>query len=827
MKFGGPPGEDGSVLTEERRPWYRSRILAGTTVGVVGSLFLAAGASAAGLDTYPTDPAEAEASVVDMALADTDLFGVAQSHAGSVQDPGPNQEAFSGSLAGTEIVDFGAGYEIPLDQLIAFGEAGALLSESTATDAQNAEAISGIAGADGGLTLDGTDGDFGTASLDMLSLFDAAGVDSITDQMIDEAELNFGLGGAWVQSIDGIFQDPDLVGELGQYRAGALSFDLHSPAIEAASTGVSDGAGQMEAAVIDEINSLLDVASLVSLVPGASLDLEITSDIQQDVLDAVLLAPISTDDGLATIDLGTGSLTVDVGRIGGNDDGVIDRPVGINNQDPNTELIDSDTYPFIASSIHDVIERVVQVAVDAAVESLQSVEIDFDGSLPIVGDAAFTIDLTGDIVEPCTGTACAAFSPIISAAQTAMGPIYDALSDPSGLLYDAFTTIKTDMITVPIRAAIDPFLELIAGNLLSVQLNHQETEMCTLPDGSDTVSGLEVSALSIGVAGGTARLGIGNAGVRVDACGLAALTPELEAASPAPAGSCVDITSSGWNPETDVTLQLTDATGAPVGEPVTVTTDADGNVPADTCVTIPEGTNPGDFTIVGTDPDGTTAEAPLAVYSPELAASTPVAPGECSDITSGGWMPDSEVTLQLTDAAGTPVGEPVTATADADGNVPADTCVTIPDGTTPGDYEIVGTDANGAEVTSPIEVVDADADAPVIEASSPVPAGGESEVSSSGWTPNTDVMLQLTDADGAPLGEPVTATTDADGNLPAGTIVPIPADIEPGEYAIVGTDPDGTTAQDAIDVYAPTLDATSPVSAGDDTEITSGGWAPE
>lgn len=156
-------------------------ILSGVAFGVAGILFATSAASAAGLDTYPGDPAEAEASIVDLTLNGSDLIGLASSHAGSVADPGPNREAFAGSILGGEIVDFGSGLTIPLDQLIDFGQAGVLLSESTATDGRNGEAISGLAGADGGLTLDGADGDFGAATMDLLALFNAAGVDGVTD----------------------------------------------------------------------------------------------------------------------------------------------------------------------------------------------------------------------------------------------------------------------------------------------------------------------------------------------------------------------------------------------------------------------------------------------------------------------------------------------------------------------------------------------------------------------------------------------------------------------------------------------------------------------
>src|SRR5690625_1892756 len=76
--------------------------LTGAAVGVVGALFISSGASAAGLDAFPDDPAEAEAAVFDTTVLGQDLAGGAHSEAGYPTDPGPNQEGLSLSLLGDE-----------------------------------------------------------------------------------------------------------------------------------------------------------------------------------------------------------------------------------------------------------------------------------------------------------------------------------------------------------------------------------------------------------------------------------------------------------------------------------------------------------------------------------------------------------------------------------------------------------------------------------------------------------------------------------------------------------------------------------------------------
>ncbi|MFC0675909.1 choice-of-anchor G family protein, partial [Brachybacterium hainanense] len=812
------------------RPRFYSALAAGTVCAIVGAG--ASSASALGLDTYPDEPTEAEASVLGLEAGGTDAIALAQSAAGSATNPGPNREAFSGSVGGSEIVDLGAGYQIPLDQLVDFGQVGAVESESTATDGRNGEAITGLVGADGGLTLDGTDGDFGTASIDLLSVTDAAGVDTITDEMIDQADLTFGFVGANVEAQDGEFLDPDGVGGVGQYRVGEVKLNLHSPAIETAGDGVSDAAGQIEGTVEDTVN---DALSAGSLLPGMTVETEVTSTIQQDVVDGIMLSPITTDDGLATLNLGDGTLEVDLGRIGGNDDGVIpDRPVGLNNQNPNTELIDSDTYPFVASSVHDVIEEVIDLSVGTAIQSLDSVSIHTKVTAPDGTVAEWDMDLSGEVTGySCTpagitgAVTCGTIDAAVGTMGVVMAPVNEALSDPNGILYEAFTTIKTDMITVPVRAAVDPFLELIADNLFSVQINHQVEQQCTDGSGAEGLTAVEVSALSFGVLDGTARLGFGNAGVRIDACATA-VEPGVTAESPVPAGGQIDVTSDGWQPGSEVSLQLTDPEGNPVGEPVTVTTDDTGAIPAGTVVPVPEDVTPGDHTVVVSDADGNTGQATVTLYAPTLEVPGQAPAGTDVPVTSGGWVPGSEVTLQLTDPEGNPVGDPITVTADPDGSVPAGTVIPVPaDATVGPDYAVVATDPTGAELTSALEVIDADATAPTVEASSPIPAGGETEVTSGGWTPGAEVTLQLTDPSGAPVGDPVTVTADGNGDLPAGTVLPIPADAPAGDYTVTASDPDGSTGEGSVSVYAPALEAPAQAPAGSDVPVTSTGWLPE
>ncbi|MFC7403948.1 choice-of-anchor G family protein, partial [Georgenia alba] len=900
-----------------------------TTLAVAGY-----GAPAFAVDNYPEEPSEAEASVVDSSVLGTDLAGGGRSDAGSASNPGPNNEALNVDLLGSELIQLGD-IELPIDQFIDFGQVGALQSESEASGPLDARAISGLASGDGSVTLDGADADFGAAEVDLLTLFNELGVDGGTDLLVDEATLLLGAGGAEVVAESGEFIDQDGVGGAGQYRVAEASLLLHSPAIEEAAGMMYDAAGQVDATMEDTVNDMLDLSDIVNALPaGVTVDATVESNMQEEIFQALVAEPITTNNEVLTVDFSTGTATLHLDQIVSGDlrPG---QPSGINNQNPNTELIDDELYPMIAETVHDLMEEATNIAVGAIEGALGSVTVNLTAAMDSpAGSATATWDLNlmGDLdnVEcESSGLGGGALCTTLTTAINALGPVLSGvvqpirdfvLSDAGQEIFDVLINdIKTGAITVPIRQALEPFIELLA-QVVSLQLNRQVTEVCTLPDGTETTGSLEVSAISLGLvqAADAGRLNLGNAGARIDACGLAGgelgltldptevepgqsttatgegftadstatvqligpdgepvgdpITVDTDAdgefttdvpvpadAPPGdylveatddttgdvieadlvvieqsgldlnlgldpptvPAGEPTTVTGEGYTPDSTATVQLVDPAGNPVGDPVPAETDADGSFTVD--LPVPVEAEPGDYTVVGTDDTtGESTDAALAVYSPTLEADSPVAGDQCVAITSGGWLPESEVTLQLTDGDGNAVGEPVVVTTDGEGSVPADTCLEVPEGTEPGDYTVVGTDDGGAEVTAPVAVY-----VPTLEATSPVPAGGETEVTSGGWLPESEVALQLADAAGDPVGEPVTVTTDGEGNVPAGTTIPIPEDAAPGEYTVVGTDPDGATAEGTLEVYGPTLDATSPVIAGQCSVITSGGWLPE
>ncbi|MBM9463647.1 choice-of-anchor G family protein, partial [Aeromicrobium sp. YIM 150415] len=527
----------------------------------------------AALDTYPSDPAEAEASIIDTSILGMELAGGGRTAAGSISDPGPNSGALNLDVLGNELISLGD-IELPLDEFIDFGQLGVLLSESEASGPRDARAISGVAGGDGSITLDGADADFGSASLDLLFLFNELGIDGVTDLLIDDARLILGAGGAEVIAEDGQFLDPDEVGGPGQYRAAEATLLLSSPAVDEAAGQIYDTIGTIDQTMEEQVNDLLDLAPLeqiLSALPGvsATLSAQVTSTMQEDIFAQVLAEPITTKNEVLTVDFSTGTFELHLDQLlsGENRPG---QPTGMNNQNPNTELIDDELYPMIAETVHDLMEEVTTIVVGAIEGALGSVTVDLTAGISALGNGATvttSVNLMGDIANgTCVpsglgGAAlCATLTQAINAAapviEGLVQPIRDfVLSDAGQQIFDLLVRdIKTGLITVPLRGALEPFIEMLA-QVISLQLNRQVAETCTL-DGTETLGSLEVSALSLGLvqAADGARLNLGNAGARVDACDLAVGDPVISAVSPVPAGGDSVVESSGWEPGAEVSV---------------------------------------------------------------------------------------------------------------------------------------------------------------------------------------------------------------------------------------------------------------------------------
>lgn len=511
-----------------RIAWKRPlAVLAVTTLTVAGQALPATSAA-----SNPNDPAGADASVVELGLGQARLGGAGWSSASSESNPGPNRSGVNADALSRNVV-LANGLEVPLDDFLDFGQTGALHSESAVTSPYDARAISGALGADGSVTLDRKDGGFSPVDVDLLALFKRTGVSGLSDVLLNEATLRLGLSGAEVIAQNGQFAS--------QYRAGQADLLLTSPAIKQAAASFYDAAGQMDQAAEDRLNEMLETGPFAQGMPdGTSLKAHVTSQMQDQVVAAILARPITSKNDILTVDFSTGRATIHLDQaLHGQEtvDGPLlpgqdvrpGDPTGLNRQHPNTELIDDELYPMVAESIHDLMDEVATIALGAVERSLDSITVDFTATNSDGSVANWTANLGSDQLSPVVcnpaGPTCDGMAAAVEGSRPAydgqFAPMRNFLMGDSGdqLFRLAVDDIKTGMITIPVRQALEPIIEL-AARVFSVQVNHQRTRTCDLPAGGTGVDRLSVSAFSIAVLreANLARLNFGNASARVDAC---------------------------------------------------------------------------------------------------------------------------------------------------------------------------------------------------------------------------------------------------------------------------------------------------------------------
>lgn len=431
---------------------------------------------------------------------------------------------------------------VPLSDTVDFGQGGGMQSVSTTTSPYDASALSGFIGSDGQVTFDRADGGFAPASVDLLAYLKKGGTD-LSDALVDEATLRLGIGGSEVITRDGQVIDQDGVGGLGRYRLGQADLELGSPKVKEAAAQMYDAVGRLDDVTETQVNSLLDLTKLTSALPtGGSVTARVHSDMQDQVFKRLLAQPITTKNKVLTVDFSTGRATLHLDQLLHGEE-VVDGPLlpgqtvrpgdptGLNSQAPNTEIIDDEIYPMIAETIHDLIDEVVTIAVGSVAGALGSVTVDFTATLKgILNSTAvstWSVNLMGSQVKPATCTSSGLAGPALCTVLTAvvntavvplatklLVPVRDfLLSDAGANLYGlAIQDLKTGMMTAPLRAAIDPFLQTLAQNV-SLQLNAQRPQTCTAPDGTRRTSGLQLSALSLAFRRAAAgpRLDFGNA----------------------------------------------------------------------------------------------------------------------------------------------------------------------------------------------------------------------------------------------------------------------------------------------------------------------------
>jgi flagellar hook assembly protein FlgD len=671
--------------------------------------------------------------------------------------------------------------------------------------AVNQEAWAGPAGDSWATT------DTASASLDLMALLGP-------NPALSEATLDFGAVGTYAE-IDGE------TGQLTRTTTIAdLALTLQSPLVadltgdvNTVVSGLTTDINALEPVLTDTINQTIgDVMQLIGVT--GTVDSTTTVDIDTSRLDqaiaGVLNQTVCTD--LVCIDLTTGAITADLA--GG---------VDLNNLAPNTKLTGvltqvSDDVATLLAQVQAELNQILTNALDYVDITINS---DTTVTDPLLGTnlGGLTIDYTGTLQDLMDGT-----SPLVVDGTGVVGTALDPLlGEATTLLQDAIvgtvnTTLGTavadagaavDALVTDLAAALDPVLDSLAG-VADITLNEQNES-----DGMTSeawVTAIDVDVLTGPLAGVTLDLATSSVGPNT----YAPLSPTIDATDdPVSGGTDAPVDGAGWHPNSEVTLELLNPDGSPVldaaGNPVTVTVTTDETGAFTTTIPLPDGLAAGDYTVQASDATGNTATDTITVIAPTLdATDQPVAPGDDAPVTSGGWTPNTEITVQLTDADGNPVGDPITVTTDADGSFPAGTTFPVPEGIADGEYTLVGTDPFGNTASDTLVV---DATAPAVQITSPTPGEVTNDptptIEGTVDDPNATVDVVITDPTTGAVVWEGPATVNPDGTWTATPDVPLPD----GDYTVTATATDeaGNTSTDGpvgftVDTTAPAVDITSP-----------------
>ncbi|WP_394160780.1 choice-of-anchor G family protein, partial [Galactobacter valiniphilus] len=604
-----------------------------------------------------SDQAEAEGNLISGSVAglNTDVLAdLERAYSGNVSSPTTDSSPLDLTALSLINLDLGGGLQVPLfgdSGIIAVGAAGQYAK--TGKNPNTAYGSSGLVGEDGAIAVDGDTDPANSAYVDLTKLLAAAGLDDATGQLVSKLRVELGaIAASATQNGDDA--------ATGAYKIADGKLILESPAVAALAgtlntalgsalgdvqtalnglvgtngalnTALSGVTGTLNGILVDFVGSLPGVSALVSVqntVLQASLD---TSSLP-GILDGVLGQPITSPDGLVSIDLSEGTVTVNLAKAVAGSNGS-----DLNGLPANTEVLSSATVNAILDGVQAAVGGLTDKVIDLVTDAVNGLELKVNVS---AGLSALGGVVGGDIKLQINGTVGGflgvdgASKPTLTATGSTLTVLFIPI--PIGTIVNALTTPVLDLVQTTVATALgsvvtgdnsiihtafDGVLQPIVTTLqpvfdvltkvASIKVNVQENpgnfETSTAVDaGSFTERALQVTLLpTLGTP--LAQVNLASATVRSTAEAVGwetSLTADPTEVAP---GATSTLTGTGFEPGETVTFTVADApvgTGiandesevtfvytvpadAQDGDTITVTaTGATSNTPADATLTV-------------------------------------------------------------------------------------------------------------------------------------------------------------------------------------------------------------------------------------------------
>lgn len=485
--------------------------------------------------------AAARAQLVEVDALTLDTLDAVTTAAEYPRSPGPHTAAVDADVLGRLLGLRLPGIGLPLigdgtePGLLDLGPAaglGLLNGYAATADRTTARAASGTVTDDGAVDLspvaDPADTDL--ARLSLTALLADLEVDGLTDRLVDDVSLGLGALGTTARWTAG--GDPE-----AEYVLAGAELRLHSPTVaglvDELRQAVADLDGALDTTLgpTGPLQQLLDGLSTTPLDLGlVSVDLgrpQLHASVELDaLLDGLLAGPLTSEDGLVSVDLTSGSVGVDLRSLVAGGD--------LNDLPPDTQLLTADNIGRIARAVTDLLDSLVTGAAAGVTATLEethlllripaAVEALF-GILPVahvtvladigVGEllsgGRLSLDVEGSLLGIISLDALVAL--LLDPLTDLLVPL---LTVALGELLDDVPTLVGDTVGAAVGAVtgtLGPVLEPLLTQLVSITVNSQEV---TGPAGEETftVRALAVELLPV-LGSGSVTVGLASSSVRV------------------------------------------------------------------------------------------------------------------------------------------------------------------------------------------------------------------------------------------------------------------------------------------------------------------------
>lgn len=647
------------------------RITVGISTLSIGALLALGAVTPAAAATG--DPAESSTQFVTASGLNLSLVDLAGSYASAPSGPASSSTAFDAAVYGAltdEIALLGGNLaRVPLvyDASVPQGVLSVNQSDIVGFSSTPSAMLSSAAnGAVDPVTGAFTELSTGGSTVNLASAFDALGVSPATREILSQIDLQ--LGTAASQANAGSYTAAS-----GDYRLDGLSLQLTSPLLQQLPTLIN--AALEEATVLAEAaleavapggiiplpaGTIPDIPVGIGTLQLGDVTLQVTAPNFDNVVSDVMNAPggvvVVSDDGIATVNLNTGEIFIDLALLYGG---------GVNGLGANTEVFTSPNMAAISNAVANALSKTTGLFANGVVNALHatqlgmSVDVSFiaapNSATPNLNNlvvATGTLTGSGSLDDFANGTsvftstlaqapglpACArplsfgvclaptslivggAILAINTAVPTIIppaiavvaGPLMTALQEA-----EAVVIAEVDAVVADVYQRITSAFDWLMPSLARVVVNEQPA-VGDLGAGSFTVRALGVTLLPTFPFSSQAHIGLASSTV------LAFADPSVDIAQPeVRAGDALTITGAGWNPAgSQVTLSFVDAANAPVGAPFFATPAPDGTITASW--TVPTGTADGALTLTASQ-DGLERTDTVNVRTP-VVPPTPVDP---------------------------------------------------------------------------------------------------------------------------------------------------------------------------------------------------------